>query len=69
MAATFAKKSVPGLKRMATPGEIAVFALALASNAFPYTAGSQIVIDSGKTAHARRSRLSYRTGQLLLVTR
>ncbi|MFD1048574.1 SDR family oxidoreductase [Kibdelosporangium lantanae] len=52
MAATFAKSSVPGLKRMATPDEIATFALALASDDFPYMTGSQMVIDGGKTAHA-----------------
>jgi hypothetical protein len=37
---------------MDTPDEIAAFALALASDDFPYTTGSRIVIDSGKTAHA-----------------
>ncbi|MEV4494161.1 SDR family NAD(P)-dependent oxidoreductase [Micromonospora arborensis] len=51
-AANFAKSGVPGLKRMATPDEIAVFALALASSDFPYMTGSQMVIDGGKTAHA-----------------
>lgn len=38
--------------RMATPQEIAAFALALASDDFPYMTGAQMVIDGGKTAHA-----------------
>jgi NAD(P)-dependent dehydrogenase (short-subunit alcohol dehydrogenase family) len=37
---------------MAKPEEIAAFALALASDEFPYMTGSQMVIDGGKTAHA-----------------
>jgi NAD(P)-dependent dehydrogenase (short-subunit alcohol dehydrogenase family) len=48
----WAKSHVPGLRRMATPEEIATFALALASDDFPYMTGSQMVIDGGKTAHA-----------------
>ena len=48
----WAKSPVPGLQRMATPEEIATFALALASDDFPYMTGSQMVIDGGKTAHA-----------------
>lgn len=48
----WAKSHVPGLQRMATPEEIATFALALASDDFPYMTGSQMVIDGGKTAHA-----------------
>lgn len=52
MAANWAKTNVPGLKRMATADEIAVFALALASGDFPYMTGAQLVIDGGKTAHA-----------------
>jgi NAD(P)-dependent dehydrogenase (short-subunit alcohol dehydrogenase family) len=48
----WAKSHVPGLERMATPEEIATFALALASGDFPYMTGSQMVIDGGKTAHA-----------------
>jgi NAD(P)-dependent dehydrogenase (short-subunit alcohol dehydrogenase family) len=36
--------------RMATPEEIATFALALASDDFPYMTGAQMVIDGGKTA-------------------
>ena len=52
MAANWAKTNVPGLKRMATADEIAVFALALASGDFPYLTGAQLVIDGGKTAHA-----------------
>ena len=52
MAANWALSNVPGLKRMATADEIAVFALALASGDFPYMTGAQLVIDGGKTAHA-----------------
>lgn len=48
----WAKSHVPGLERMATPEEIAAFALALASDDFPYMTGAQMVIDGGKTAHA-----------------
>ncbi|MBE1497982.1 NAD(P)-dependent dehydrogenase (short-subunit alcohol dehydrogenase family) [Amycolatopsis lexingtonensis] len=51
-AANWALSNVPGLKRMATADEIAVFALALASGDFPYMTGAQLVIDGGKTAHA-----------------
>jgi NAD(P)-dependent dehydrogenase (short-subunit alcohol dehydrogenase family) len=35
---------------MATPEEIAAFALALASDDFPFMTGAQMVIDGGKTA-------------------
>ncbi|MBB5979546.1 SDR family NAD(P)-dependent oxidoreductase [Kribbella solani] len=52
MAANFGKTHVPGLQRMATPNEIATFALALASDDFPYLTASQLVIDGGKTAYA-----------------
>jgi NAD(P)-dependent dehydrogenase (short-subunit alcohol dehydrogenase family) len=38
--------------RMATPEEIAAFALALASDDFPFMTGAQMVIDGGKTAQA-----------------
>jgi NAD(P)-dependent dehydrogenase (short-subunit alcohol dehydrogenase family) len=55
MAANWAKANVPGQKRMATADEIAVFALALASDDFPYMTGAQMVIDGGKTAHAEPS--------------
>jgi NAD(P)-dependent dehydrogenase (short-subunit alcohol dehydrogenase family) len=51
-AAQWAKSHVSGMGRMAKPEEIAAFALALASNEFPYMTGSQMVIDGGKTAHA-----------------
>jgi NAD(P)-dependent dehydrogenase (short-subunit alcohol dehydrogenase family) len=40
------------MKRMATPEEIAAFALALASDDFRSMTGAQMVIDGGKTAHA-----------------
>jgi NAD(P)-dependent dehydrogenase (short-subunit alcohol dehydrogenase family) len=48
----WAKSHVPGLERMATPDEIAAFALVLASDDHPYMTGSQMVIDGGKTSHA-----------------
>jgi NAD(P)-dependent dehydrogenase (short-subunit alcohol dehydrogenase family) len=51
-AAQWAKTHVPGLGRMATADEIAAFALALASDDFPYMTGAQMVIDGGKTAHS-----------------
>ena len=35
---------------MGTPEEVANFALALASDGFPYMTGAQMVIDGGKTA-------------------
>jgi NAD(P)-dependent dehydrogenase (short-subunit alcohol dehydrogenase family) len=52
MASQWAKSHVPGLGRMATPEEIAAFALVLASDDHPYMTGAQMVIDGGKTAHA-----------------
>lgn len=48
----WAKTHVPGLQRVATPEEIAAFALMLASDDHPYTTGGQFVIDGGKTAQA-----------------
>jgi len=47
----WAESHVP-MKRMATAQEIAAFALALASDDFPYMTGAQMVIDGGKTARA-----------------
>ncbi|WP_222705480.1 SDR family NAD(P)-dependent oxidoreductase [Terriglobus albidus] len=44
----WARSHVP-MKRMATAEEIASFALALASDEFPYMTGAQMVIDGGKT--------------------
>ena len=52
VAAQWARTHVPGLERMAKPEEIASFALALASDDFPYMTGAQMVLDGGKTAHA-----------------
>jgi hypothetical protein len=49
-AATWAKTHVPGLARMANPEEIAEFALALASDRYPFMTGAALVIDGGKTA-------------------
>jgi NAD(P)-dependent dehydrogenase (short-subunit alcohol dehydrogenase family) len=46
-----AKLHIP-MGRMATPQEVAAFALALASDDFPYMTGAQMVLDGGKTAHA-----------------
>jgi NAD(P)-dependent dehydrogenase (short-subunit alcohol dehydrogenase family) len=51
-ASHWAKDHVPGLGRMAKPEEIAAFAVALASDDFPYMTGAQMVMDGGKTAHA-----------------
>jgi NAD(P)-dependent dehydrogenase (short-subunit alcohol dehydrogenase family) len=50
-ASVWAKENIP-LGRMAQPEEIAAFALALASDDFPFMTASQMVIDGGKTAHA-----------------
>jgi NAD(P)-dependent dehydrogenase (short-subunit alcohol dehydrogenase family) len=52
MASQWAKSHVPGEGRMATPEEIAAFALTLASEEHPYLTGAALVIDGGKTAHA-----------------
>lgn len=51
-ASEWAKSHVPGLQRMATPQEIAAFALTLASEEHPYMTGAAPVIDGGKTAQA-----------------
>jgi NAD(P)-dependent dehydrogenase (short-subunit alcohol dehydrogenase family) len=48
-AGLWAHSHVP-MKRMATAEEIAAFALALASDDFPFMTGAQMVIDGGKTA-------------------
>lgn len=48
-ASLWAKSHVP-MKRMARPEEIAAFALALASDDYPYMTAAQMVIDGGKTA-------------------
>lgn len=47
--AIWARSHIP-MKRMATPEEIATFALALASDDFPFMTAAQMVIDGGKTA-------------------
>jgi NAD(P)-dependent dehydrogenase (short-subunit alcohol dehydrogenase family) len=51
-ASQWAKSHVPGLRRLATPQEIAAFALTLASDDHPFITGAAPVIDGGKTAHA-----------------
>jgi NAD(P)-dependent dehydrogenase (short-subunit alcohol dehydrogenase family) len=50
-AGVWANSHIP-MKRMATAEEIAAFALALASDDFPFMTGAQMVIDGGKTAQA-----------------
>jgi NAD(P)-dependent dehydrogenase (short-subunit alcohol dehydrogenase family) len=50
-AGLWASSHIP-MKRMATAEEIAAFALALASDDFPFMTGAQMVIDGGKTARA-----------------
>jgi hypothetical protein len=50
--AEWAKSHVPGMGRVATPEEIADFALFLADDSHPYMTGASLVIDGGKTAHA-----------------
>jgi NAD(P)-dependent dehydrogenase (short-subunit alcohol dehydrogenase family) len=47
----WAKTHVP-LKRLASPEEIAAFALVLASDDHPFMTGAALVIDGGKTARA-----------------
>jgi NAD(P)-dependent dehydrogenase (short-subunit alcohol dehydrogenase family) len=49
-AAEWAKSHAPGLGRMATPEELAEFALALASDEYSFLTGAALVIDGGKTA-------------------
>jgi NAD(P)-dependent dehydrogenase (short-subunit alcohol dehydrogenase family) len=48
-AAVWARSHVP-LKRMATPEEIAAFAVVLASDAYPFMTGSAQLIDGGMTS-------------------
>ena len=50
-AAEWAKSHTP-MARLATAEEIAAFAVALASDEFPFMTGAQLVIDGGKTAQA-----------------
>jgi NAD(P)-dependent dehydrogenase (short-subunit alcohol dehydrogenase family) len=49
-AAEWAKSHAPGIGRMANPEEIAEFALAIASDEYPFLTGAALVIDGGKTA-------------------
>jgi NAD(P)-dependent dehydrogenase (short-subunit alcohol dehydrogenase family) len=46
------KNNVVGLGRLATPEEVAAFALTLASDEHPFMTGAQMVLDGGKTAKA-----------------
>jgi len=48
-AAEWAQSSVPGLGRMANPGEIAAYALMMASDEHAFLTGKALVIDGGKT--------------------
>ena len=50
-ASVWAKNHIP-MGRMATAEEVASFALALASDDFPFMTGAQMVLDGGKTAEA-----------------
>lgn len=52
MAATWGRSNVPTLKRMATPDEIAVGALALASPDFSYMTASSLTVDAGGSFHS-----------------
>jgi NAD(P)-dependent dehydrogenase (short-subunit alcohol dehydrogenase family) len=52
MAAAYGKANVPGMRRMATPEEIAAGALALASPDFSYMTASELLMDGGKSAYA-----------------
>lgn len=51
MAASWGTSHVPAAKRMATPDEIAVGALALAAGDMPYMTASSLVIDGGAAAY------------------
>ncbi|SJZ50189.1 hypothetical protein SAMN02745126_01372 [Enhydrobacter aerosaccus] len=44
------RSNVPGIGRLATPEEVAAFALTLASDEHPFMTGAQMVLDGGKTA-------------------
>ncbi|NRQ39455.1 SDR family oxidoreductase [Nonomuraea sp. NN258] len=52
MAAIWGRDNVPTLRRMATPDEIAVGALALASPDFTYLTGNSLTLDAGGSFHA-----------------
>jgi NAD(P)-dependent dehydrogenase (short-subunit alcohol dehydrogenase family) len=51
MAKVWAKSNMTGQQRMATPEEIAVFAVTLASGDFPFMTGAQMSIDGGISAY------------------
>jgi NAD(P)-dependent dehydrogenase (short-subunit alcohol dehydrogenase family) len=46
------KGNAPPIPRLATPEEVAAFALTLASDEHPFMTGAQMVLDGGKTAKA-----------------
>jgi NAD(P)-dependent dehydrogenase (short-subunit alcohol dehydrogenase family) len=46
------KSNAPPIARLATPEEVAAFALTLASDEHPFMTGAQMVLDGGKTAKA-----------------
>ena len=46
------KTNAPPIARLATPEEVAAFALTLASDEHPFMTGAQMVLDGGKTAKA-----------------
>lgn len=46
------KSNAPPIPRLATPEEVAAFALTLASDEHPFMTGAQMVLDGGKTAKA-----------------
>lgn len=52
LAKNWAKSNVPGFQRMATPEEVATFAVTLASADFPFMTGSQLSIDGGIKAYS-----------------
>lgn len=51
MAAIWGRENVPTLRRMATPEEVAVGALALASPDFTYLTGNSLTLDAGGSFH------------------
>ncbi|BCJ33985.1 short-chain dehydrogenase [Actinocatenispora thailandica] len=52
MARIYGKSNVPAMRRMASPDEIALGALALACDDFPYMTASRMVLDGGVSAYS-----------------